>query len=109
MPRDLIQKHLDDVVNPLWNYWGMAKTEKEEIFNAALGLAGEAGEVADIIKKIYFYENKKGHPTREEQLLKELGDVYFYLAKTQDLFRFTTAEVLDTNKTKLFERFNING
>ena len=105
MPKDLIQKHLDDVVSQVWNYWGKAETEKEEIFNAALGLAGECGEVCDILKKLYFHEDRED---RQEQLLHELGDVYFYLGKIQDMFGFTTAEVLEANKEKLFLRFNIH-
>ena len=104
MPKDIIQEHLDTVVNRVWNHWGKAETEKEEVFNAALGLAGECGEVCDILKKMAFHEDRDG---REIHLLKELGDVYFYLAKIQELFGFTTAEVLGMNKTKLFERFNV--
>ena len=102
MPKDIIQKHLDDEINPRWNWWGMAKDERDEVLNCALGLAGEAGEVANLVKKMYFYEPRDG---REDQLMSELGDVYFYLSKLQDLFRFTTAEILDMNRLKLEERF----
>ena len=103
MPKDIIQKHLDNEINPRWNWWDKAETEKDEVMNAVIGLAGEAGEVCNVVKKMYFHDERPG---RKEALLLELGDVYFYLAKVQDLFGFTTAEVLNANKEKLEERFN---
>jgi NTP pyrophosphatase (non-canonical NTP hydrolase) len=42
----------------------------------ALGLTGEAGEVADLIKKAVFHR----HPFDREALIKELGDVLWYVA-----------------------------
>ncbi len=101
---DIITKHLRKVVDKVWNKWGLARTENEELFNASLGLAGEAGEVCDLIKKMHFHDYKKG---RRAELLLELGDCYFYLSKIQDLFGFTTEEVLEANKQKLFERHDI--
>lgn len=43
---------------------------------AALGLNGEAGEVADIVKKVIYHE----HDLHEEKLILELGDVLWYLS-----------------------------
>ena len=48
------------------------------IINGALGLCGEAGEVADIIKKSTF----QGHKLDTEHIAEELGDVAWYLAIT---------------------------
>jgi NTP pyrophosphatase (non-canonical NTP hydrolase) len=104
MPKDVITKHLRTVIDKVWNKWGKATTFDLEVFNAALGLAGEAGEVCDLIKKSYFHGDRPG---RREQLLLELGDVYFYLSKIQDLYGFTTEEVLEANKEKLFERHEV--
>ena len=42
----------------------------------ALGLAGEAGEFADLIKKMVFH----GHHVPREKLISELGDVLWYIA-----------------------------
>lgn len=46
------------------------------IFNAALGLNGEAGEFADLVKKINFH----GHTQDNDHLIKELGDALWYIA-----------------------------
>jgi len=50
------------------------------IFYPALGLAGEAGEVANKVKKIF--RDDDGHVTgeRRTQIAKELGDVLWYIA-----------------------------
>ena len=45
-------------------------------FACALGLAGEAGEVADLVKKDLCH----GVPQARELFEKELGDVLYYLA-----------------------------
>lgn len=48
----------------------------EQLINGALGLTGEAGECADMIKKYAF----QGHSLSGQELLKELGDVLWYVA-----------------------------
>lgn len=57
----------------------MNYSEYSMIMNGALGLCGEAGEVADIIKKATF----QGHPLDAEHIAEELGDVAWYLAIIQ--------------------------
>lgn len=44
--------------------------------NAIFGLVGEFGELCDLYKKIWFH----GHPEDREHILKECGDVLWYLA-----------------------------
>ena len=53
---------------------------KDGIFYPALGLCGESGEVADKIKKIYRDNNGIISEDNKEQLVKEMGDVLWYLA-----------------------------
>jgi len=47
----------------------------------ALGLAGEAGEVANEVKKIIRDDNGTLTPQRYSKLVKEMGDVLWYLAE----------------------------
>ena len=46
------------------------RTPEQQLANAALGLAGEAGEVADTLKKHLFH----ARPLDREAVVKELGD-----------------------------------
>lgn len=96
-----LNKHLTEVINPCWNYAGRCETKKDEVMNSVLGLAGESGEVADVVKKMYFHTEKAKYT---DDLKKELGDVIFYWLKTLDLFDFTIEEVLEGNKEKLTSR-----
>lgn len=53
---------------------------EEMLNNAALGLAGEAGEIADLIKKHHY----QGHPLDTMKLKDELGDLCWYVAEACD-------------------------
>lgn len=77
--------------------------EKEAITNATFGLAGEAGEIADLIKKMFFH-GKDINETRAKLLL-EFGDLLFYLDWLSDLAGFTLEEIAIANKIKLERRF----
>jgi NTP pyrophosphatase (non-canonical NTP hydrolase) len=68
---------------------------------AALGLAGEAGEVADLYKKQF---EQSREPTRA-QLIGELGDVLWYIARIAALEDISLAEVANANLTKLRARY----
>lgn len=69
--------------------------------HAALGVAGEAGELADAIKKEHIY-NK---PTDRENIVEELGDLRFYIQAVQNLYGITEQEVLQANANKLAKRY----
>jgi len=56
--------------------WGATSDLKFDLQILQLGLVGEAGEVADLIKKVEGH----GHPANREKLIKELGDVLWYVA-----------------------------
>lgn len=66
----------------------------------ALGLAGEAGEVADTIKKAVFHR----HGLDQDKLVKELGDVLWYLAALASKLGVSLDEVAERNIAKLKER-----
>ena len=69
-----------------------------------LGLAGEAGEVADVVKKIMRDDGMKVLPEKREELRKELGDVLWYVAQVATEFDLDLEDIAQTNLTKLFSR-----
>lgn len=74
----------------------------------ALGIAGEAGEVADKWKKILCY--KTGNFTEEdiEELAKELGDIMWYIAVFADSFGLKLDAIAESNLAKLADRAKRN-
>ena len=68
---------------------------------SALGMCGEAGEVADLIKKAVFHEK----PLDMEHLQKEIGDVCWYVAQMCQAFGFDFETVLKKNIEKLSNRY----
>ena len=70
----------------------------------ALGLTGEAGELADKIKKVY--RDKCGVFKREERgaIAKELGDVLWYLTRLGATLGFSLEQVAAMNIEKLADR-----
>ncbi len=67
----------------------------------ALGIAGEAGEVADLVKKHIGH----GHPLDVEKLKRELGDVLWYVAGLAELHGIKLSEVATANMLKLETRY----
>ncbi len=69
-----------------------------------LGLVGEAGEVAEKIKKIL--RDKKGVIDRvaKEELSKELGDVLWYLAQIATEISLSLEDIASLNIKKLHSR-----
>lgn len=72
-----------------------------DLANAALGLTGEAGEVADIIKK-HLYQ---GHDLYPSEVIEELGDVLWYVALTCDVLHVSLDDVMRLNVEKLMKRY----
>ena len=71
------------------------------ITQGALGLTGEAGEVADLVKKHAF----QGHELDCSHMAKELGDVAWYLAVSADAIGYTLEEIFEMNVAKLKARY----
>lgn len=72
--------------------------------NAGLGIAGEAGEVADLIKKVVFH----GHPLDgvvRAKLTKEAGDVLWYLALLAETLGVPLERIAELNIEKLRARY----
>lgn len=78
-----------------------ALSKKDVLINGVMGLCGEAGETIDIVKK----HLAQGHPLDREKLIKELGDVAWYLAETAYALDVSLEEVLEENIEKLRRRY----
>lgn len=74
------------------------------IMYTALGLAGEAGEVANKVKKIYRDDNGVVTPERLAQIIKELGGTFWYLAMLMNELGVEGSEVLAANIDSLDRR-----
>jgi len=74
--------------------------EKHALIYPALGLCGEAGEIAEKVKK-YMRGDKE---LDREGLLKELGDPLWYIASLADDLGYTLQDVVDANIEKLTSR-----
>ena len=71
------------------------------LINGVMGLCGEAGEAIDLVKK----HLAQGHELDREGLIKELGDVAWYLAETATALDVELEEVLLQNIEKLKRRY----
>ncbi len=79
-----------------------AEFEKADgLLNGVMGLCGEAGEVIDLVKK----HLHQGHDLDKEALVKELGDVAWYLAETAWALDVTLDQVFRGNLEKLHQRY----
>ena len=75
--------------------------KKDVLINGVMGLCGESGEAIDIVKK----HLAQGHELDREKLIKELGDIAWYLAETATVLDVTLEEVLTRNIEKLKKRY----
>lgn len=71
---------------------------------AALGLNGEAGEVADKVKKLLRDHNGNMSHDQCLAIVKELGDVLWYLSQMCSELRVPMSYVADLNINKLRDR-----
>jgi NTP pyrophosphatase (non-canonical NTP hydrolase) len=70
----------------------------------ALGLAGESGEVAEKIKKLYRDHGGVPGLGSVNMIKKELGDVLWYITALADNLGITLQDVAVANLSKLSDR-----
>ena len=76
------------------------KDSETQLTCAALGLCGEAGEVAEKVKKHY----RHGTELDGEAVAKELGDILWYIASMSDCLGFSLDDIARMNIEKLSSR-----
>ncbi len=74
---------------------------EQRLIVSALGLAGEAGEFANLVKKMTAH----GHPFEKIALEDELGDVLWYLAEAATAAGLDLGEIANQNVQKLIKRY----
>ena len=75
--------------------------KKDILVNSVMGLCGESGEAVDIVKKHLFH----AHVLDKEKLIKELGDVAWYLAEAATALDIPLEEIFEKNIEKLKARY----
>lgn len=75
---------------------------ESKVGTTALGLAGEAGEVADHIKKVFY----QGKVFDRHAFLNELGDALWYITFGCYSMDITLEELMQMNVTKLSKRYS---
>ena len=74
------------------------------IVYTTLGLVGEAGEMANKVKKIIRDDDGKMSDEKKKELGKELGDVLWYIAQIASELDVPLEKVAQDNLEKLFSR-----
>ena len=94
MNANVYQKEAMTLLNP-------ALTKQDVLVNAVMGLCGESGECVDLVKKHLF----QGHELDRAKLMKELGDVAWYLAEAATALEVDLSDILQANLDKLHKRY----
>lgn len=75
--------------------------EEVLILQGVMGACGEAGEAIEVVKKHKF----QGHELDSVHLVKELGDILWYIATCAEGLGATLEEVMEVNIEKLRNRY----
>ena len=75
-----------------------------KIIYPTLGLAGEAGEVADKVKKVLRDNDGNFDEWRKIQIAAEIGDVLWYIAALTNDLGYTLEDIAKLNIGKLSQR-----
>jgi len=102
---DMFQNSPDWANDPLRFYSQFVEDKvftkgRERLVENTLGLVGESGEVAEKIKKLFRDKGKFS----DEDVLKELGDVLFYVVALSNIFGGNLKKTMEMNMAKLDDR-----
>ncbi|OJD58120.1 nucleoside triphosphate pyrophosphohydrolase family protein [Bacillus sp. NH11B] len=103
---------LNDYQEATLRTWNNKTDFGGRVSNAALGLTGEAGEVADIVKKAIYHGQgfQPSHCPGEEdgntyKLALELGDIMYYVSIMAHELGYTLQDIAEMNIAKLAKRY----
>lgn len=85
-------------------YPGRGNGEPNQLVYVALGLAGEAGEVANEVKKIIRDDEGEVTKERKEKLVLEMGDVLWYMSALAEELEVDLSYIAARNIMKLEDR-----
>jgi NTP pyrophosphatase (non-canonical NTP hydrolase) len=80
------------------------KEQELILFNLGLSIAGEAGEIAEKLKKAIRDDGGKITEERRQALKGEIGDVLWYLSQLSRVLGFRFSEAAQANIKKLEDR-----
>lgn len=75
--------------------------QQMHLLHMAVGVAGEAGEILDAIKKVAVYQK----PIDIENVIEELGDIEFYMEGLRSSLGITREQTIEANIKKLEKRY----
>ena len=76
-------------------------SKQDMLINGVMGLCGESGEAIDLVKK----HLHQGHELDKNALIKEMGDIAWYLAELATVLDINLEEVLIANIKKKKKRY----
>lgn len=78
------------------------KSDMELASNLGMGLAGEAGELVDYMKKVHHH----GHPVDLDHVEEEIGDLLWYVSMICEFYGLSTSRAARRNvEQKLANRY----
>jgi NTP pyrophosphatase (non-canonical NTP hydrolase) len=87
---------------------GIMVATENGLLEKVLGLPGEAGEAADKFKKILRDKNGMISAVDRDEIVKELGDVLWYVAMIAEYLEVPLSKVANMNLEKLESRYQRN-
>ncbi|MGN4543828.1 nucleoside triphosphate pyrophosphohydrolase family protein [Bacillus cereus group sp. MYBK95-2] len=103
---------LDQYQEAALRTWNTNNDFGGRVLNEALGLTGEAGEVADVVKKAIFHVHgfDPAHCPGEEEgnthkIALELGDILYYISIMSHEMGYTLEDIAQMNISKLATRY----
>lgn len=113
-PIQVINEYQQFLRDTSW-YQHAGESNAPEFTYLSMGLAGESGEFLDEVKKIVRqcgqrdddeFHRLYAHPEHHPKLLKELGDVVWYLMQLLDFMEVDLILIMVINTYKLYRRLH---